>query len=1363
MPILFRTLLKRKLLFLLALLLLNPGFGPLAMKSTVVHAEANNSPALQPSHAVTLNSSVTDWVYDEHAGSIYAISSTENKLSFVNAQDLSIEQELLVGSIPLDIEQNDNELYIALSGASRIQVVDISSRSLGSIFTTVGQPISLAVTSDYIFYVTSGVGSDYLYKLDRATGSSTAINTEYVRGSVLRADENNHLLFVGETGSTGSKLIAIDYLTKQISSRSTYAGNYGFGFPYPKIMFDGTDVFFGGSRMDGNNLAVIHGAYPRLGDYSYLDAKLLDLNGQYVATSQGIFDKDRYLKIAGFPYEASKALIAANGRVFLQKEYEAGSTIEAYDLDLSASLPTLAFEPGTGGSIKSNYKIDSWTTNEASPFLYLVSSETNELAVLRKDDLSLVTTRYVGSKPIDIALRDGKLYIALRGETYIGVLDTNAIESNIQRILIPSNPSKVMPAKKYTFYWGQDTFFTFHATDGTTDRRVFPSHADSPELGSAYYDSSNNTLYTGTSGAIYQLNADTLNVDSKDTVLDFWSSGKLEVNGDSLYFSGKRMSKNAVRTILGTYPEQIIHAFDDLVFGQRTIYDRDTYVKKVDLPFTIQDAYVSNDQSIYLSTEKEIYKFAGIDVIREYFDARMKPKNLVVVDTGSTPGQISGYLLFDPAEDRERIINYSFNFLDADGNRLNTINASWDKSLEDGRIMYTVSQTDIPVKAQYIAVNALSRDQSIFGSARSLIWDVPKYFAKNFMFSNQSSDPKLIQGKVSWSSDNEYANVTYQLYFLNEDGLIGDSIVDMEGGKASYAFDISKTELLEDVFGLALVQTREQSPAPVYQYLIFDQFITPDLRLSDIVLNKSQSSDDAITINNVQAGDVINVYSNKGLIGSGEVKPGATSILMKIRNIGNPGEKLLLTRTMPGKFESEGIVITIPPIINGDGGVPTNPESGGPGPVNPGPGPVSPGSGSAAVPSKGNDSSSSTKGLEIKIEKNSEGKTVAKIDVPTNYMESAIKDDDFQKTKTISLVTDSKEPSIVFHVYVDDIQKILRQSNDGKMKISVPAGSWTINVQSLLESISKDKSNQTIGIMIEQADDKYISNLMKYLPQGNQLLGKPVNFEAIIMNSGKTRVLNNFSQYVNHTISVQTASVPLNELAGLMFDPSSNTFVPVPAKFEYRNGMLIASLYQKGDSTYVIVRNKATFKDIPSSSAYAENIQTLANRAIVNGLPDGTFKPDNKVTRAEFAVMLGKALGMTMTATSSENVTFKDVQKNSWYFNHVQAAVQAGIIAGYEDGSFKPNQTITHQEMVAMLVKAVHFAGYNAPASSDQVNAMTDTPEIPTWAKSYYDEAKKIDLIGRANDPFLFKTNAEATKKDCAMLIYRLINDVVFQ
>ncbi|WP_218154819.1 S-layer homology domain-containing protein [Paenibacillus sp. UNC496MF] len=1317
--------------------------GPGIWRGTSAYADAAPS-ALQPS--ATLVSDVTDWIYDANTDLIYAISSESNTLLFINAEDLSIEKELQVGSAPKDIEQNGDRLYVALSGATFIQAVDIPSRSLGELLPTTGQPIALTVTSDAIFYASEGIGSANLFRLELASGASVKINARYISDPVLKADESNHLLFIGETGSTGSDFFAYDYLTGQIGSDSTYDGNYGFGFPYGKIMVDGTDAFFGGSRMNEHNLAEIRGAYPRLGDYSYLDGALLDLSGSYVATDQGLFDKDRYVQIAPFPYEVKNALIGRNGRVFLQKDEYNNKTIEAYDLDVTAPLPTLGFAPGMGDSVVSSYKIDSWTTEEGSPYIYLVSSDTNELAVLRKDDLSLVSKRFVGSRPVHVALRAGKLYIALRGETYIGVLDANDIDSSLQRILIPSNPDRVMPSGKNIFYWGQDTFYNLHAVDGSTDRRVV--NADGQGFGAADYDASTNTLFAGSNGVIYKFNADTLAQISKETASDFWTTGNVRIDGDSLYYGLKRMNKNAVTSILGTYPSQVLRAYGKLVFGETAIYDRDSYSKAADLPFAVTDAYVSADQAIYVSTANQLYKFADMDAIRGVFEGRTTPKNVVLVDTGLMPDQLSGYLVFEPAEDQNRVNNYAFEFLDAAGKKLGPVNATWDKRLEDGRWMFDVPQTAVPSGAQYVNVTATSTEGSL-GSAKTLIWDVPAYFADRYAFSDQNADAGFIQGRASWTAGNEYADVAYNLFFLGEDGIIGEPLARVEGGKTSYAYDIPKTEIPEGAFGLALVQEREQSLASVYQYYVFAEFITPDVASGDIVVVKNRYTDDAVTVGRVEPGDVVKVYSNRGLIGSATVGAGKTTVTLTIENVGNSGEQLLITRTMPGRMESDGTLVTIPSVDGGIGG-------GGGGPI----GPIGPGApGQTVPPSNGDDASEPGGDLKATVEKDGGGKSYAKVEVPSDYVQAALSGENFRKTGTVTLSSASDEAKIVFRVLVSDIRSIAKEAGGGMIEVSVPEGSMTVSAQSLLDAIGGGSEGRTVEMTLEQADDALTGSLKQRLAKGSQLLGKPMNFELAVTSGGVVWKIESFSRYVNHTILIDTANVPLNELAGLMYDSASGVFVPVPVKFSYRDGKLTASLYRKGNSVYAVVRNNANFKDMPAVPAYAEGIQALANRTVVNGFPDGTFKPGNSVTRAEFAAMLVKALGIAAPAVSG-TPAFKDVPANAWYAASVKAAVGAGIIAGYEDGSYRPSQTISHQEAIAMLVKALRYAGYAASASGSQ---SPGSAGVPAWAKPYYDEAMQAGLIGRANDPFQFKTNAAATRKDCALLLYRVVNDLLFQ
>jgi hypothetical protein len=87
-------------------------------------------------------------------------------------------------------------------------------------------------------------------------------------------------------------------------------------------------------------------------------------------------------------------------------------------------------------------------------------------------------------------------------------------------------------------------------------------------------------------------------------------------------------------------------------------------------------------------------------------------------------------------------------------------------------------------------------------------------------------------------------------------------------------------------------------------------------------------------------------------------------------------------------------------------------------------------------------------------------------------------------------------------------------------------------------------------------------------------------------------------------------------------------------------------------------------------------IQTLVSKGVLSGYPDGTFKPDNAVTRAEFATMTNKAFGFATAGSAN----FSDVKAGDWFASEVGKAQSAGYIAGYPDGTFKPGNQVTREE-----------------------------------------------------------------------------------
>ena len=118
--------------------------------------------------------------------------------------------------------------------------------------------------------------------------------------------------------------------------------------------------------------------------------------------------------------------------------------------------------------------------------------------------------------------------------------------------------------------------------------------------------------------------------------------------------------------------------------------------------------------------------------------------------------------------------------------------------------------------------------------------------------------------------------------------------------------------------------------------------------------------------------------------------------------------------------------------------------------------------------------------------------------------------------------------------------------------------------------------------------------------------------------------------------------------------------------------------------------------DIPSQAA--KEINFLLDKEIIAGYEDKTFKPQRNVTRAEAAIMLGRALTLDGT---QRNTKFSDVGASAKASGYIESAVKKGIIKGYEDGTFKPDDTINRGEMAYLLVAAFELKEMSSISFSD--------------------------------------------------------------
>ena len=127
----------------------------------------------------------------------------------------------------------------------------------------------------------------------------------------------------------------------------------------------------------------------------------------------------------------------------------------------------------------------------------------------------------------------------------------------------------------------------------------------------------------------------------------------------------------------------------------------------------------------------------------------------------------------------------------------------------------------------------------------------------------------------------------------------------------------------------------------------------------------------------------------------------------------------------------------------------------------------------------------------------------------------------------------------------------------------------------------------------------------------------------------------------------------------------------------------------------------------------------MANsRLIDNGVGNGKFAPDRAITRAEFATMVVKALGLKGTRLPE---IFSDVNKNDSYYYAIYTAYEYGIIAGYTNGKFGPQDLITREQAMTMLAKAMEITGINVNVSdtdvSNQLKLYIDSDNISSYAR----------------------------------------------
>lgn len=183
-----------------------------------------------------------------------------------------------------------------------------------------------------------------------------------------------------------------------------------------------------------------------------------------------------------------------------------------------------------------------------------------------------------------------------------------------------------------------------------------------------------------------------------------------------------------------------------------------------------------------------------------------------------------------------------------------------------------------------------------------------------------------------------------------------------------------------------------------------------------------------------------------------------------------------------------------------------------------------------------------------------------------------------------------------------------------------------------------------------------------------------------------------------------------------------------------------------------IIPPPIAFNDVPNNFWGRRFIDVLSSRGILKGFPDYSFRPNQAVNRAEFAAILQKAFDQEPSKTA---IAFQDVSAKFWATPAIDEAISAGFLKGYPKKTFKPQQNISRVQVLVALVSGLNL---KAPTSPNQIlSVYKDAKDIPTYATNKIATATANRLVVNYPNPQILDPNKVASRAEVAAMIHQAL------
>ena len=177
---------------------------------------------------------------------------------------------------------------------------------------------------------------------------------------------------------------------------------------------------------------------------------------------------------------------------------------------------------------------------------------------------------------------------------------------------------------------------------------------------------------------------------------------------------------------------------------------------------------------------------------------------------------------------------------------------------------------------------------------------------------------------------------------------------------------------------------------------------------------------------------------------------------------------------------------------------------------------------------------------------------------------------------------------------------------------------------------------------------------------------------------------------------------------------------------------------------------KKSFPDVPASAWYAGVVSRATELGLIDGYSNGNFGPNDRITRGQVAVVLWNMAGGSAAGAGARS--FPDVDAKAYYYNAVRWASSVGVVSGYANGNFGPNDKVTREQLAVMLANyAKNVAGRQASGSASDFASMSDCSKVSSWAVSSVGWCFKNKILSGSDGKVIPQGNA--TRAETAKMV----------